>query len=89
MEVMFKARLERKRPGAVIILSRIVTVTNGGLEYEADQRHAEFLMKDMGIDEGSRGVTTPGSNGEGGLRLFRRCLSSSSRLNLEQFDFSI
>ncbi len=23
-------------------------------------------MKDVGIDEGSKGVTTPGSNGEGG-----------------------
>ncbi len=36
------------------------------MEYEADQRHAEILMKDMGIDEGSKGVVSPGSNGEGG-----------------------
>ncbi len=35
-EVKFKARLERKRPGAVRLLSRIVTVTSGGLDYEAD-----------------------------------------------------
>ncbi len=48
------------------ISNRIVTVANGGLEYEADQRHAEILMKDVGKDEGSRGVNTPGSNGEGG-----------------------
>ncbi len=41
-------------------------MASGGLEYEADQRHAEILMKDMGIDEGSKGVTTPGCNSEGG-----------------------
>ncbi len=54
MEVKFETRLERKRPGAVRILSRIATVTSGGLDYEADQRHAKILMKDMGVDEGSR-----------------------------------
>ena len=48
------------------ILNRIATVTSGGLDYEAGQRHANILMKDMGIDEGSKGVTTSGSNSEGG-----------------------
>ena len=44
-----------------------MTATDQGLEYEADQRHAEILMRDMGIDEGSKGVATPGvSRGEGG-----------------------
>ncbi len=52
MEVKFKGRLERRRPGAVRILSRIVTVASGGLEYEADERHAAII--------------TSGSNGEGG-----------------------
>ena len=67
MEVKFKGRLERGKPGAVTILNRIVTVTGNGLEYEADQRHAEILMRDMGIDEGSKGVVTPGvSTSEGG-----------------------
>ena len=47
-------------------MNRIVTVANGGLEYEADQRHAEILMKSTGIDEGSTGVATPGSNSEWG-----------------------
>ncbi len=41
-------------------------MTNGDLEYWADQRHAEILMKDMGVDDGSRGATAPGSNGEWG-----------------------
>ena len=67
MEVKFKGRLERGKPGAVRILIRIVTVTENGLEYEADQRHAEILMRDMGIDESSKGVVTPGvSVAEGG-----------------------
>ena len=52
--------------GFVSILNRIATVVSGGLEYEADQWHAEILMEDMANDEGSKGVVTPGSNGEGG-----------------------
>ncbi len=60
MEVKFKGRLERRRPGAVGILKRIVTVASGGLENEADQRHAQILMKDMGVDEGSKGIITRG-----------------------------
>ncbi len=47
-------------------MNRIVTVANDGLECDADQMHAEILMKDMGIDVGGRGVTTSGSDGEGG-----------------------
>ncbi len=62
----FKDRLERCKPGAVTILSRIVTVTEHGLEYEADQRHAEILMRGMGIDESSKGVVTPGVRTVGG-----------------------
>ncbi len=66
MEVKFKSRPQRRKPGAVRISNRIVTVASGGLEYEADQRHAEILAEDVGIDEGSRGLTTPGSNSRGG-----------------------
>ena len=54
MEVRFKARLGRRRPGEVRILSRIATVADSGLGYEADQRQAEILMKNMGIDEGAK-----------------------------------
>ncbi len=59
MEVKFEGRLERGKPGALRILNRIVTVTENGLEYEADQRHGEILMRDMGVDESSKGVATP------------------------------
>ncbi len=48
------------------ILNRIVTVTENGLEYEADRRHAEILKRDMGIDESSKGVVTPGVRLKGG-----------------------
>jgi hypothetical protein len=44
----------------VRILNRVVTVTDEGLEHEADQRHAEILMRDMGIEVGSKGAVTPG-----------------------------
>ncbi len=66
MEVKFKSRLQRRKLVAVSILNRSVTVVKEGLENEADQRHAEILMKGMEIDEGSGGFTTPGNSSEGG-----------------------
>ena len=67
MEVKFQARLERGKPGAVRILNRIVTVTDKGFQYKADQRHAEIIMRDMGVDESAKEVATPGvSSIEGG-----------------------
>ncbi len=66
MEVKFKGKLGRRRPGAVRILNRIAMVVSGGLEYEVDQRQAKVLIEEIGVDEGSRGVSTPGSHGEGG-----------------------
>ncbi len=47
-------------------MNSIATVASGGLEYEADQTHAEILMKYMGIDEGSKGVVTQGATAKGG-----------------------
>ncbi len=48
-------------------MNRIATVPENGLEYEADQRHTEILMRDMGMGEGSKGVVTPRvSRTEGG-----------------------
>ncbi len=52
--------MERGKPGAVRILNRTVAVTENGLEYEADHRHAEILMRGMGIDDGRKGVVMPG-----------------------------
>ena len=39
------------------ILNRIVTIQDGGLRYESDPRHAELLIRNMGV---SNSVGTPG-----------------------------
>ena len=44
----------------VRILNRIIRWTSGGLTYEADQRHAEILIKELGL-ENSKPVSTPGA----------------------------
>ncbi len=36
------------------------TVTESGLEYEADQRHAEIIARELGLTERSKGVLMPG-----------------------------
>ncbi len=36
-----------------------MTARDQGPEYEADQRHAEILTKDVCVDESSKGVATP------------------------------
>ncbi len=60
--------MERGRPGAVRILNGVVAVTENGLR-EADQRYAGVLMRDVSIDESSKGAVTPGvSSIEGGVR---------------------
>ena len=41
------------------ILNRIVTWTDGGIQYEGDQRHVEIAMKELGLDEDSREVGVP------------------------------
>ena len=41
------------------ILNRVVRWTPQGWEYEADQRHAELIVKAMGVEKG-KAVATPG-----------------------------
>ena len=41
------------------ILNRIVRWTHEGIEYEADQRHAEIIVKEMGLETASS-VNSPG-----------------------------
>ena len=43
------------------VLNRIIRVTRDGWEYEADQRHAELLIKGMHL-EGAKGVKGPGED---------------------------
>ena len=59
-EVKFKARLGPQEPTqSVRVLNRIVTWTSEGLVYEPDQRHAEIIVRDLGL-RGAKPVCTPG-----------------------------
>ncbi len=41
-----------------MILNWVVSWTSEGIEHEADQRHSEILVGDMGL-QGSQGISTP------------------------------
>ena len=65
-EIKLKARL-KDIGDSVRILNRVVTVTDEGIEYEADQRHSEIIVRELGLDSKSKTVVTPGikdSSGE-------------------------
>jgi len=64
-EVKFKGRLgpDNTDNKAVRILNRIVTWTNEGIRYEADQRHAEIIVRQLGLTEESNSAVTPGIRG--------------------------
>ena len=40
------------------VISRIIRWTTGGLEYELDQRHAERVIKELGLER-SKPVSSP------------------------------
>ena len=46
------------------ILNRVVQWTEEGIEYEADQRHAEIIVSKLGLEKDSKGVSTPGCKRE-------------------------
>ena len=46
---------------SIRILNRIVTWKEDGIHYEADQRHAEIIIKQLGLRENSNQLSTPGS----------------------------
>ena len=54
---------------AIRILNRVVEWTDTGIEYEADQRHAEIIAKEMNLDENSRSVATPGIKIQSNMRM--------------------
>ena len=70
LEGQFKAKFEVKcevlgpRPGAqsqeIRVLNRVLTWTDAGLCYEPDQRHAEIVIRDLGLT-GGKAVSSPGS----------------------------
>ncbi len=66
MEVKYKERLSRDRDRAVRVLIRVVSSTQEGIEREADQRHAEIIIRGLGLKDRSNGVSTSGVNDDGG-----------------------
>ena len=50
------------------ILNRIVRWTADGLEYEADQRHAEIIVKEMVLETAAK-VNTPGTRSSAEVRV--------------------
>ena len=42
------------------VLNRVISWGEDGITYEPDQRHAELIVADLGLDE-AKGVSTPGS----------------------------
>ena len=47
------------------ILNRVIEWTEEGIRYDADQRHAEIMVRDMGLNVTSKSHTTPGTNEKG------------------------
>ena len=60
-EVKFRGRLgpEQKDDTAIRILTRVISWTSDGLEYEADQWHAEINLQQLGLSKLSKAVNTP------------------------------
>jgi hypothetical protein len=62
-EVKIRARIgsEIKDDKSVRILNRIVTWNENGIDYESDQRHAEIIVKELGLKpDNVKSVVTPG-----------------------------
>ena len=47
------------------VLNRLVHWTREGIEYEADQRHAELIIQELNLKADSKGVNTPGEHNKG------------------------
>ena len=54
---------EKRHSKQLRILNRIISWGGDGITYEADQRHAEILVKEMGV---KNAVLTPGSRDDAG-----------------------
>ena len=62
-DVKFRGRLgpDNGDDKSIKILNRIVRCGDGAWEVEADQRHAELIVEQLGLKD-SRKVSTPGSD---------------------------
>lgn len=61
-EIKFRGRLAERKEDmkSIRILNRLVTWTKEGIEYESGQRHAEIIIRHMGLKPDSKSVNTPG-----------------------------
>ena len=95
-EIKLKARL-KDTGDSVRILSRVVTVTDEGIEYEADQRHSEIIVRELGLDSKSKTVVTPGTKDSTGqtapsqlssydITMFRAMVASANYLSQDRLD---
>ena len=85
------------------VLGRVIQWTKEGLRYEADPRHVELLVRDLGL-EGATPISSPGlklsahategtEEGEEDLdpedhRLFRACAARANYLSLDRPDIT-
>ena len=49
-----------KHSKSIRVLNRVLTSTSPGITYEADQRHADIVIHELGL-ESAKSVTTPSS----------------------------
>ena len=65
LTVKFRGRIgpAKEDQKSMRILNRIVAWTDKGIDYEADQRHAELIQEHLGMKSDSKGVVTPGAKG--------------------------
>ena len=68
-EVKFRGRIgpTEEDDRSIRILNRVVSWKLKGIEYEADQRHAEIIIKELGLQGDSKGVV-PQANSRQTLR---------------------
>ena len=67
----FEVKVQILGPGSeheqeVRILNRIVRWTESGIAYEPDQRHAEMVVRDLGLEQ-AKAVATPGTKDDQAL----------------------
>ena len=63
-EAKFKGRLGPKESHCkeICVLNRVVQWNELGIKYEADVRHVEIILRDLGINEDSNNSRVPGTS---------------------------
>ena len=62
-DIKIRGRLgpDKKDDKEIRILNRCVKYTDSGIEYEADPRHAEIIIRELGLVDKSSVISTPGT----------------------------